>query len=377
MAPKCIVVGGGFAGVFVVQQLKNSNIEVTIVDKQDYLDWAPSTARSLVEPTKVKEKNFVIPLEGICTHLGANFIHSAAKNIKPNAVELANGQVLDADFIVVAIGGHYDNGQIWKSLPEHDTIAKRVESFRLEYEKVVSVSSVAVVGAGPTGVEVAAEIKSKFPEKKVTLVGPKFLAVMSDSARRRIRTALDKIGVEFVEGRFEKGSGKITTDTGVAVEAELVYQCAGYIFTGSELLSDELKSCVTTRGQIKCRTTFQLEESDTIFACGDIIHVPEGAFRPIAGVPHAEGIAKIVAKNIQIMAAASADKQTPKLKTFNWPKEPVTTPAITVLNPNVAVGDLGLPACLNFLQDAVSRKLKASDYFIGIQGKSLGKGSTW
>lgn len=67
-----------------------------------------------------------------------------------------------------------------------------------EYEKIKSSESVLIVGGGPSGVELAAEIAVDFPEKKVSLVhkGPRLLEFVGEKAAHK---AFDWLASKKVE----------------------------------------------------------------------------------------------------------------------------------------------------------------------------------
>lgn len=164
-------------------------------------------------------------------------------------------------------------------------------AFRQEHEKIKSAQNIVIAGAGPTGVEVAGEIKDHFPEKTVTLVGS-MLTSASPWMQSHVKHALEKMGVILQEGRVEatepSNDGKVKTTKGATLDCDLLLNTAGFTFTGAALADDELKANVSSRGQFICRPTLQLQNIDTVFACGDIVQVPEGKYADIKGVTHAE-----------------------------------------------------------------------------------------
>ena len=113
-----------------------------------------------------------------------------------------------------------------------------------------------IAGAGPAGVEVAGEVKSAFPDKTVTLVGT-FLAACTPRLQKRIHAALEKMGVEFADGRVEvsvpDANGTVTTTTGKSIPANVVLNTAGFTYQGKSLASASLQADVTEHGQFKCR----------------------------------------------------------------------------------------------------------------------------
>jgi len=370
----CIIVGGGLAGCEVAVNLKKANVDVTIVDKNDYLDWCLASPRSLVAPDDIAKHNFTFPLDKVAEFAGAKFVQSAVSTVSGKSVTLANGETLNADYIVIATGGRYTApNALWKASKEEDTAEKRTQNFRDKRVEIVSAKSVVVAGAGLTGVEVAGEIKTAFPDKKVTLVGT-FLASSPETARKRVRAALQKKGVILVEGRIEQSepaNGKVTTTKGQSFDADILFNCAGFTFGADELLDETIKNdSLTKNGQLSCKDTLQLKGSESVFGCGEIIATPDGCYADVKGSYHAKVTAKTVAKNIVNLSQGKPPSP------FSWSKKPLLT-SITTLGPDVTVADLGMPAFMNGFQNALGRKLKGKNYFTAINGKGYGKGKTW
>jgi hypothetical protein len=110
----CIIVGGGLAGIQVargLQKLKGKGgkggITVTVVDRQNYLDWSLASPRSVVAPDDVQKFGYVMPLTSVCEFVGADFVQGAVDKIGPKSVTLEDGTTLKADCVVVAIGGDW------------------------------------------------------------------------------------------------------------------------------------------------------------------------------------------------------------------------------------------------------------------------------
>jgi NADH dehydrogenase FAD-containing subunit len=369
----CIIVGGGIGGVMVAKNLKKSGLEVTIIDRQNYLDWSIAAARSLVSPDDIDKHNYAMPLDKVSEFMGAKFVQSAVAQVSEKSVTLANGDVLNADFVVVAIGGQYGSGALWKPTPELTTKEKRVAAFRAEREKAAAAKAIVVAGAGLAGVEVAGELKAAFPDAKVTLVGT-FLPFASDNTKAKVRTALEEMGVILTDGRVEDPkpvNGKVKTSSNETLDADIVYMATGFIFAGAKLLDDNLKSNVTENGQVSCRPTLQLDGCDTVFACGDIVKVPDGKYADVKGSMHAEAMAKTVAANVMNLMAGK------ELSSFKWSEKANNVPSFTALGPDVGVGDLGMPSFMGGIENWMARKVKTADFFMTFRAADFGKGKTW
>jgi len=363
------------AGCALAKELHDTGVEVTIVDRQNYTDWSIAAARCLVSPDEIEAKNFTMPLDKIAEFYGAKFVHSAVTEIGENFVELEEGESrLKGDCIVVAIGGQYiSTGSIWKPTHTQTTKELRIEAFRAERSRIVSASSIVVAGAGLTGVEVAGEIKSAFPEKKVVLVGT-LLHNTTKLVRERTEAALQKLGVVLMEGRVEQDEpidSIVTTTKGEKIEADLVCKAVGIHFFAGELMDNSLKASLTDTGQVSCRPTLQLDTCDSVFACGEIVCVPEGSFADVRGVLHAHETAKIVAKNVVGILSGK------ELSVFQWSKKPFNNMVMIVLNPQTGIGALGMPRFMSRVEDFICRTAKAKDFFLSIKAKEFGKNKTW
>lgn len=125
MTKKVVVLGANFGGLTAALSLKKDlkkDVEVTVVSDRDYflynpsLIWLPfghrdqSNVTFKVRPTL--EKNQV------------HFIHSAASEIKPeiHKVELANGESLDYDYLVIATGTRNKPEQVQGLIENTSTI---------------------------------------------------------------------------------------------------------------------------------------------------------------------------------------------------------------------------------------------------------------
>lgn len=371
----CIIVGGGPAGINVAKALQKQKVTVTIVDRQDYMDWSLASPRSLVAPEDIKKYGYVMPLDKVCEFVGAKFVQGSVTSVGAKSVTLQGGSTLEADCVVVAIGGQYAAGSIWKPLPDHTTAEKRIKAFQEQLETVKKSNNIVICGAGFAGVEIAGELKAAFPEKTINLVGS-FLTAASDSKRTRVQRALEKMGVVLKEGRVEvtepDANHTVTTTKGETIPADLILNAAGFVYAGASLLDSSLKESVTTKGQLDCQPTLQLKTCDTVFGVGDIVAVPEGCFADVKGMLHAELTGKTVAGNI-VKLLSNDDA----LVDFAWATKPVQTPCMSALGPKLGVGDLGLPRCMSGVGNMLCRKLKCTDYYMSIQGGNFGKGKTW
>lgn len=112
--------------------------------------------RCIVEPT-FAERSVIKHSEYLKT---GRVVQSAAASVSGSEVITAAGDHVPFDFLVIATGTTYDGPS---------TKAERVQGYEAKSKKVRAANSVLIVGGGPVGVELAGEIATDFPEKKVIM----------------------------------------------------------------------------------------------------------------------------------------------------------------------------------------------------------------
>ena len=153
----------------------------------------------------------------------AKLVVGAVKRVTEAAVELADGQSLAYDYLVLAPGCEGGYGKA-----THATLTARLAHHATEAARVKAAEAVLIIGGGPTGVELAAEIVADLPGKKVTLVQAhsRLLPQLTEAASAAALTELTTMGVTVLLGaKVPPGSSK--TDGGQDVAADVVFDCTG------------------------------------------------------------------------------------------------------------------------------------------------------
>ena len=173
-----MIVGGGFAGIAAARALKRSNVDILLLDRRNHHIFQPllyQVATAVLAPSEIaaplrqleaKQKNVAVLLAEVKS------INPAARAIEVICPGVGNRK-FEYDFLVVATGmhpsyfGHDEFARFapgLKSLNDAETIRTRIlsafelaESTDDEKERARQMTFV-LVGAGPTGVELAASI---------------------------------------------------------------------------------------------------------------------------------------------------------------------------------------------------------------------------
>src|SRR5438445_993137 len=173
-----LIVGGGFAGIAAARALKRANVEITLVDRRNHHIFQPllyQVATAVLAPSEIAAP--IRQLEAKQKNLSALLAEVRGINLGTRTVEVAcpgiGSRKLEYDFLVIAAGmrpsyfGHDEFARFapgLKSLSDAETIRTKIlsafelaESTDDENERIRQMTFV-LVGAGPTGVELAASI---------------------------------------------------------------------------------------------------------------------------------------------------------------------------------------------------------------------------
>jgi len=220
------------------------NIEITIIDSRDYFEYTPGILRTFVQPHYIK--NLTAELK-ILEELGNNvtFLHAEATSINDGEVVVRRCQgdretCVSFDYLVVATGSRYPSCQVVKPSTHETTLDSRILSLQNMHCEIESAHSVLIIGAGPVGVELAAELLTQFPNKHVKIVDmqPKVCASLSDKATQYITRWFSGFpNCELILGKGIAGtwpnlmidSGGCNLVCGTRVDADLVLSCMGML----------------------------------------------------------------------------------------------------------------------------------------------------
>ncbi|KAH0714428.1 hypothetical protein KY284_007333 [Solanum tuberosum] len=234
----------------------------------------------------------------------------------------------------------------------------------LKYEKIKAADSILIVGGGPTGVELAAEIVADFPAKKVTLVhrGSRLLEFIGESASKKALNWLTSKKVEVILEQSvvvnSQSNGVYRTSGGETIVADCYFLCTGTLFGSAWLKETILKDSLDSRGRVMVDSNLRIKGHNNIFAIGDITDVPELKQGYLA-----QEHAKVVAKNITTLVKGVEDDH--KLAVY---KPATKALAIVSLGRKDAVAQF---PCLS-IAGRVPGMIKSGDLFVGKTRKGLG-----
>lgn len=298
MKKKVIIIGGGFGGVQLARKLDDNVFDILLIDKLNHHQFQPlfyQVATSQLEPSSISfpfrhifrnKKNVQIRLGSLQS------VNKETNNIKTT---IGN---FDYDYLVIAMGGKtnfFGNKEIAANAfvlkTTYDSITIRNHLMQ-NFENVLSAKeeekeallNMVIVGAGPTGVEMAgalAEIKKHvlpydfhridFSKLKIFLIegSAHTLNAMSDVARRTSKQYLEKLDINVKTQTFVKAydGETLTLDTGEQIKTRTVVWAAGITANTFEGLPSD------SRGQGNRLIVDRMNKvinTNNIFAIGDI-----------------------------------------------------------------------------------------------------------
>ena len=353
---RVLIVGGGYAGTMVARAL-DGIAEVRLIEPRDRFVHNVAAIRAVVEPSLLDR--LIIPYDRLLQR--GSVIQGLAVEVGEGRVTLEGGDTVEGDIVVTATGSTY--ARPFK--PQSTSGETFARDSRAAHEALRAARSVAIVGGGAVGVELAGEITAAYPGKSVTLFAsspgllPGYSARLSAALAEQLEAqgvAL-RLGVRVADRPF---AGAFTAG-GQAIEADLIFPAVGarpvappiagasYGASG-RLLVDRWLRPVGWRG---------------VFALGDTAET--GDFMTIVA------ITRQAPWLVKTLKAVLAGRPVESLATYRpWPAPAILVP----LGPNSGASLLPITRHGLTVGRRATASLKGRDLFIPRYRKDFGYGAT-
>lgn len=297
--PRVVIIGGGFAGLALVEKLKHKKVQVVLFDKNNFHQFQPllyQVATSALEPDSI-----VFPFrKQINGYKNIVFRLAEVEEIQPslNTVVTNKGKV-HYDYLVLATGtttnffgmdaveqNSLGMKDIRDSLNIRHMMLQNLEQAAItcDDDERDALTNFVIVGGGPAGVEMAGALAEfckyilpkDYPEypasiMKIYLVeaSSELLGAMSDKASVKTLKYLEKLGVEVLLNE------SVTDYDGIVVKtksAKLIL-ARNLIWTAGVkgLFPKGIDKKYVVRGnRLKTDSYLKIEGYENIFAIGDI-----------------------------------------------------------------------------------------------------------
>lgn len=315
-----LIVGGSYSGLSALVALKNHLIErqqsqkisVTLVEPKAGLLNVLGVPRAIVDTDFAKTQ--FVPFQNlhdirfdrllsddkyVVGDLGAHvvpgnnafiditYVQGSIKSITRTFAEYHLNEntssigKIDFDYVVVASG----RNRSWPTSP----LAYNFKSYMAEMAEfnsnVEKCNSISVVGAGAVGIEIAGDIKTKYPQKVVNLIHPHATfppEPLTDKFKETIRDSLERANVNIMTGLRVADKADLKTlkfTNGDHLETDFTYWCAAFK-NNTGLFNGEFAKFVSPKNNVYVNECLQLFHPETqelienVFCLGDLVEIP-------------------------------------------------------------------------------------------------------
>lgn len=356
--PKVVILGGGFAGLYAARALRGAPVAVTLVDRKNHHLFQPMLYQ--VATAALNPADIAAPIRSILSgQKNCRVLLAEAKRIDgKNSVVETDGEPIPFDYLILGTGAShsYFGNDGWaaqapglKTLEDALDIRRRVflayENAERENdpEKRRAFMTFVVIGAGPTGVEMAgalAEISRRTLARDFRTIDPKSARIILVEGVGRVlppfpedlsaaaRGQLERLGVEVWTGtRVTAIDGDGVTLGADRVSARTVIWAAGVQGSG---VAASLGADLDRAGKVRVRPDLSVPGAPNIFVAGDLASLIQDG-EPVPGVcPAAMQEGRHAARNV--MALVEGRETAP----FRY----VDKGSFAVIGRGAAVGDL-------------------------------------
>lgn len=305
---RVVIIGGGFGGLYTAKSLGDTPVEVTLIDKRNFHLFQPllyQVATGTLSPADV-----AAPLRSVLSkHKNVRVLMDEAVSIDTQNQQVRlKSQIVDYDTLIVATGvsHHYFGNDQWqatapglKTIEDALDMRRRIFSAFEQAEKATDPAlrqawmTFVVVGAGPTGVELAGAIaelaynvmKEDFyhintTEAKVLLlegldrVLPPFKPELSAQAE----ASLTKLGVTVqtqarVTNITEDAVTLLRHDQTQVIPAKTILWAAGVKASAlGAIISQETGAELDRVGRVMVNPDLSVPNYPNLFVVGDLAH---------------------------------------------------------------------------------------------------------
>jgi NADH:quinone reductase (non-electrogenic) len=365
--PKVVIIGGGFGGMYASRILANQPVDVTLIDRTNHHLFQPllyQVATAMLSPADIAQ-----PIRAILKD---------AKNIRVvmgrvESIDVAgkivhtHGSQYPFHYLIVAAGARhsYFGNDHWeafapglKNLSDALELRRRIlNAFEIaettaDPEIQKAALTFVIIGAGPTGVEMAGSIselakrtlvhdfrKIQTKQARVVLLdaAPKVLPMFDETLCAAALKQLGKLDIEVKVGTKVLG----VTPEGVQLENDFI-AARTVVWAAGNAASPLAKQLGETdrQGRIIVNEDLSVPGHPEIFAIGDVANFSHQGGKPLPGIaPFAMQSGEFAARNVLARAMGS-----PTTTFKYWDKGSMAT-----IGRNKAIADLKVVKLSGFL----------------------------
>ena len=326
--PKVVIIGGGFGGLQAAKELANEAVEVALIDRKNHHTFQPllyQVATAVLSPGEIASpiRRILHRAKNVEVILG----EAIGFDLDKNLVKLYDGSQVSFDYLIVAAGArhsYFGHDEWEEEAPGLKTIEDAVEirrrvllAFELAEREAYLTGikphlSFAVIGGGPTGVEMAgaiAGIARQALAQDFNLIDTRRALVMLFEGSDRIlntfapdlsakaKIDLEGLGVEVYLNSFvtevQPGQIKVADKW---IPSDVTVWATG---VAASPLGKQLGAETDRAGRVLVNPDLTVPNHENVFVIGDMAALKQADGKPVPGVaPAAMQMAENAAANI-------------------------------------------------------------------------------
>jgi NADH dehydrogenase len=311
--PRVVIVGGGFGGLSAAMALRHADVDVTVIDRRNHHLFQPllyQVATGGLSPAQIATpiRRILARQENVTT------LMERVTDVDADRKEVVTAEQRHTyDYLIVATGArhHYFGHDEWESvapglkkIDEATELRSRILSAFEDAEAATSQEirrrhlTFAIIGAGPTGVEMAGAIaelarhslvrdfRNIDPSStRIVLIeaGPRVLPGFPECLSMKAHRQLEAIGVEVMTGRAVTDCSA----TGLTLSGNGQIACSCIIWAAGVMASPAAKwlnAPSDHAGRVIVGPDLSLNGRPEIFVIGDTAAVMDARGRSVPGV---------------------------------------------------------------------------------------------
>jgi NADH:ubiquinone reductase (H+-translocating) len=318
---KVVIVGGGFGGLRAAQHLRSDLVDVTLVDRRNYHLFQPLLYQ--VATGSLSAGEIASPLRGVLSaQKNTRVLLGTVVDVDPESkhVTLQDGAVLQYDSLIVAAGSQtsyfgHNEWQEWapglKSIEEATTIRHKILYAFEVAERILDPAqrhawlTFVIVGAGPTGVELAGAIaeiarqtlrndfRSIRPEEAEIILldgAPRVLMPFPEDLAEKANRSLGRLGVrvkcgEMVQHVDHDGLTIASNGQADTIAAKTVIWAGGITASPlGKILATRTNAEADKGGRIKVQPNLTVQNYPDVYVIGDLASAADEHGKPLPGL---------------------------------------------------------------------------------------------
>jgi NADH dehydrogenase len=366
--PRVVIIGGGFGGLYAARVLAGKPVNVTLIDRTNHHLFQPllyQVATAMLSPADIAQpiRAIVQDAKNIRVVMG----HVETIDVGAKVVRTKNSEY-PYDYLILATGArhsYFGNDQWEAHAPGLKTLSDALELRRrilnafeiaettTDPEVQKAALTFVVIGAGPTGVEMAGSISElakrtlerdfrviQHKHARVILLdaAPKVLPMFDDTLAASAIRQLEQLDIEVRVGTKVLA----VTPEGVQLENELIRGRTVIWAAGNAAspLAKELGCELDRQGRAVVEKDLSVKGHPEVFVIGDVANFSHQGGKPLPGIaPFAMQSGKAAANNVLALVAG---RQT---ETFRYTDKG----SMATIGRNKAVADLKVIKLSGFL----------------------------